>query len=368
MAFDLLVDEAFDRLGEIEFIGGEESKSVAFCFGAAGPADAVDVVFSILRDPVVDDMRDAGDVDAAGGDIGGDENFVDAILESLEGFHAIRLADVGVHDGHFVVPSLFQKSGQIVGFLSGAGEDHDAVVIGLVEEGDEEFVALVHGDRVEVVGDGRGDFTSGDLDFDGILQAPFCEGLDRGGHGGGEEKGLPLAGRAEVDDLADVGEEAHVEHAINLVEDEGADVAEIEGAAGLKVEEASRGGDDDVGAFFECFDLGAVSDPTVEKGNLVAAVFPVVLECLGDLMGQFAGWFEDETDGSASRFVFGEGRESKCGRFSSSGLGGPDDIPAFEDQGNGLGLNGGWGGIAGLGDSLEDRLGKAQIRKQHGAR
>ena len=42
--------------------------------GAAGAADAVHVVLGVFGDAVVDHVGDAGDVDAACGDVGGDDD------------------------------------------------------------------------------------------------------------------------------------------------------------------------------------------------------------------------------------------------------------------------------------------------------
>ncbi len=64
---------------------------------------------------------------------------------------------------------------------------------------------------------------------------------------GREEQRLPL-GRALRDDPLDGGPEAHVEHAVGLVEDERADVREREGAALQQVLEPAGSGDEDVGA------------------------------------------------------------------------------------------------------------------------
>ena len=52
--------------------------------GAARAADAVHVVLRILRHVVVDDVRHAGDVEAAGGEVGGDQHLVAAGLETLQ--------------------------------------------------------------------------------------------------------------------------------------------------------------------------------------------------------------------------------------------------------------------------------------------
>jgi len=88
-SFDFFVDEALDGFGEVDFVGGEEGEGVAFFFGTASSPDAVDVVFGVFGDAVVDDVGDAGDVDAASGDVGGDEDVVGAVFESVERFEAV---------------------------------------------------------------------------------------------------------------------------------------------------------------------------------------------------------------------------------------------------------------------------------------
>ena len=92
-----------------------------------------------------------------------------------------------------VVP--FEHGGDGVGFFAGAGEDHDGFEIGLFEKSEEEFIALIHGDGVEGVGDGGGDFAACDLHFGRIGEAPFGELLNGGWHGGGEEESLSIGGR-----------------------------------------------------------------------------------------------------------------------------------------------------------------------------
>ena len=76
------------------------------------------------------------------------------------------------------------------------------------------------------------DFFSGGLlwldgDVSGVVEDGVGEGLDRGGEGGGEEEGLFLA-REGCDDFFDVTEEAHVEHAVDFVEDEEFDAGEVD--------------------------------------------------------------------------------------------------------------------------------------------
>ena len=66
------------------------------CAGAARPADAVDVVLRVPRQLEVDDDRQVLDVEAAGGDVGRDEDPDLAGLEALERARPLGLRAVGV--------------------------------------------------------------------------------------------------------------------------------------------------------------------------------------------------------------------------------------------------------------------------------
>lgn len=354
-AFDLLVDEFFDGFGEVEFVGGEDGEGFSGSFGAAGAADAVDVIFGVFRDAVVDDVGDAADVDTAGGDIGGDEDGVFAALESLECFHTVLLGDVGVHDGGVVAVAVaFEHGADAVRFAPRSGEDHDGVEVCLFEEVDEEFVALVHGDGVEGVADGGGDFLACDGDFDGVVQAPAGEAGDNFRHGGGEEERLAAFPGAEADDLADGGQKPHVEHAVHFVEDEGFDAAESHGGAVEMVDEASGGGDDDVGSVFQVFGLLSIADASVEESYLEPGELGVFAEGFRHLVGEFAGGFQNEDLWFARRFQLAEKGEGECGGFSGTGLGRADDVASFQDFGNGLFLDGGGVVVAAGFDGFED--------------
>src|ERR1035438_9757740 len=65
----------------------------------SGASHAMDEVFGHLRKIVVHDVRDAFDVDAARGHIGGHQNAVVSILEALQGLDALILAAVAVDGG-----------------------------------------------------------------------------------------------------------------------------------------------------------------------------------------------------------------------------------------------------------------------------
>ena len=63
-----------------------------------------------------------------------------------------------------------------------------------------------------------------------------------------ENSRLCFSWRHQREDLLDVVDEAHVEHAVGFVEHEDLDVAQVERALLLQVEQAAGGGDQDVDA------------------------------------------------------------------------------------------------------------------------
>ena len=70
LARDAAPEELLQLPQGVLVVVGHEADRVADRVRAAGAADAVHVVFGLRREVVVDDVRDAVDVDAAGGDVG----------------------------------------------------------------------------------------------------------------------------------------------------------------------------------------------------------------------------------------------------------------------------------------------------------
>jgi hypothetical protein len=68
-----------------------------------------------------------------------------------------------------------------------------------------------------------------DLDRQRIVQQPFGQAANVVRVGGGEQEILPFL-RQQLDDLADVVDEAHVEHAIGLIEHQHLDLGQIHAA------------------------------------------------------------------------------------------------------------------------------------------
>ena len=74
----------------------EDGHGDALLLGPAGPADAVDVIFVLLGHIIVDDAVDVVDVDAAGGNVRGDEDGELAVFEGAHGLFTLLLRDIAV--------------------------------------------------------------------------------------------------------------------------------------------------------------------------------------------------------------------------------------------------------------------------------
>jgi hypothetical protein len=91
------------------------------------------------------------------------------------------------------------------------------------------------------------------------------------------------------DDFADVVDEAHVEHAVGLVEHEVFDLAELEAVALHEVEQPAGSGDQHFDSAHQAADLAAhrhAADGECRREPHVAAIG---IEAVEDLSGQFPG-------------------------------------------------------------------------------
>ena len=309
---------------------------------------------------VVDDVRDVGDVDAAGGDVGCDQDAVLAGREALEGGGALGLRAIAV-DGIGIVAEALELFGDAIGAVLGPREDEKgALLFGehLVEQAE----LLVLHDGVDAELDLVGGLGGGaDLDANGVFDVV----LDDLGDVGVEGRGVAhrLAGLwKRTDDAADGGEEAHVEHAIDFIEDEHVDGADVDLATAKEVFQASGGGDDEARATIEVIELRVLGEAAADEDGVVPGLGDELGVGLKHLHGELAGGEEDEgLDGATLAPVGGHGgglealdhgdQEREC--FAGAGGGGGQDVFELKGRWNGLGLHGrgrkeAGGGEAGL--------------------
>ena len=121
--------------------------------------------------------------------------------------------------------------------------------------------------------------------------------------------------RADVDDLADLGEETHVEHAVDFIKNEDLDLLKFHGATIEVVDEAPWSCHDDVGSGFQLFILLAVAHATVKEGDFAARLISVMQKLLGNLIGEFTGRFENQDLRFADGLDLRKRREGERGGF-----------------------------------------------------
>jgi hypothetical protein len=217
----------------------------------------------------------------------------------------------------------------------------------------------------------RGRVAPGDLDQLRLIQELVGELFDLVGKRGREQEVLAFRRwRQQFHDALDVGNETHIEHAIRLVENENLDLAEIDALVLHVIEEPAgcRNQDFDAGAH-DC-QLRLDVDAAENAGRAKARVLAVFLDRLFDLYRELARRREDQrTDGVARgrgavirlRREPLENRQSKAGSLAGTGLGAAHDIAAGEDERNGLLLDRGGCGVAGLGDGTQQLRPQAEL-------
>ncbi len=317
---------------------------------------------------VVYDVRDVLDVDAAGGDVGGDEDAVLAGREAFEGGGPLRLRAIAV-DGVGVVTEALELFGDAVGAVLGAREDEKGALLfrqHLVEQA--EFLILHDGIDAEL--DLIGGLGGGaDLDADGLLDVVLDDLGDVGVEGRGVAHGLAGLGEG-TDDAADSGEEAHVEHAVYFVEDEHVDGADVNLAAAEEVFEATGGSDDEARTAINVVELSVLGEAATDEDGVVLGLGDELGVGLEDLHGELAGGEEDEgADGSAFAAVRGHGGglealdhgDQEGEGLAGAGGGGGKDVLAFEGGRDGLCLDGSGGEEAGSGEAGLQRIGDVEV-------
>ena len=310
------------------------------------------VVLGVHGDVEVDDGVDARDVDAAAHHVGGHEHLDLALAELLERLLAGLLRAVGVHDVHLDLRVLEHLAHVVHAMLRAAEDEH---ALGLLSGGApggkkraQKLGLLGLRDGAEVLVDGVGRLAhAGDLDRDGVGEQRVDGGLDRRRDGRREEQRLVL-GRQRVHDAADARPEAHVQHAVGLVEHERLHVGEAHVVVLHEVEEPPRGGDEKVAALLELLDLVLEAGAAHDDDGLLAGFLADDAHDLVDLSGELARRRDDERV-RALALRAGDDlqrRQAERGGLARAGLRGGDDVAPGEDLGDGAGLDRRGGGKA----------------------
>ena len=143
-------------------------------------------------------------------------------------------------------------------------EDEDLPKILLADQVGEKLLFSVPIDRIHELPDRLdGRISRRDLDLGRVVEDRPRQAPDLVGEGRREHQVLALR-REQRRDPLDVGQEAHVEHPIGLVEDEDLDLAEVGDSLADEIEEPPWCGDEDLDTLAERPDLGLHRHSTVD--------------------------------------------------------------------------------------------------------
>ena len=227
-------------------------------------------------------------------------------------------------------------------------------------------VAAGFGQKLGRGGDGGG--RRGDLDAHRIVQKLLGDAADFRRHGGGEEQGL-AGERNELADALDVGDEAHVEHAVGLVDDEEFDAVEQQTSALEMVEQAARRGDQHIHAAREFHVLIVERDAADDQRDVELVVDAVFGKAFFHLRRELARRLQNErarhARAGAALLQHGQHRQHECRRLAGAGLRDAEHVAPGEHVGDGLILDGGGSFVTGRRNGGENFFGQAEMRKRH---
>ena len=199
-------------------------------------------------------------------------------LEPLDHLEALSLGKVA-HDELAVEAVDLEPARELLDHELLVAEDQAALGPLAIEKAEEEGELLVGADVVELLRDELDrDVLGLDRDLLGLPHILPGEVLDPEAEGGGEEVGLPVVGLGEVaQELAQIVDEAHVEHAVGLVDDEEAHVLEQHLALLEEVDDAAGRADDDLDIAAQHVELRAVAHASVESARFDVEVLAELL-------------------------------------------------------------------------------------------
>lgn len=204
---DLGAVELLDLTHHADIIGGDKVDGNALSAETTTTANAVDVVFAVGGEIVVDDQRNLLDIDTTGQEVSGNQDTRGSRAELLHDQITLSLVHVTVHgrDGEVAGGKLV---GEPVDLSAGVAED-DSLGDGdrLVQVGQSvELPLLLLNSNVELLDTLEGKLILLDQDTDGVTHEAGRDLEDVLGHGSGKEDDLSGLGK-ELEDVVDlVGE------------------------------------------------------------------------------------------------------------------------------------------------------------------
>ncbi len=320
-------------------MGRYESQRFSVLIRTTGTAYAMNVVLVSSRQIVIDDVRNIGDVQTAGGHIRGHEDFYGIVLELPESPLALRVIFVSVN--RFGRKS---KSGKIdrkpFNSMLRIAENQDLVeVIFGKQSGQCVYFPFIPADAYDILVHGSGRVASLDRDGYGDFQELGNKPVDLGGQCRREEKRLPFRGHKGEHPL-DIGYKSHVEHPVGLIENHRLKFRQIDDFPFDEILQAAGGADDEIVSVAQISDLSVYRHASDAADGRDSETDRKTAAIILDLDSQFAGRDYDEDVFIAVRENLVQEWHEESGRFSRTGIRYADDVFTLQYVGDYLVLNG----------------------------
>ncbi|CWM77374.1 Uncharacterised protein [Neisseria meningitidis] len=280
---------------------------------AAGAPDAVDVVFRLFRQVVVDNVGNGRYVDTACGNIGGNQNFAAAFTQIHQRAVAPALRHIAVQavcGETFFVQFIRNDFGH--GF--GGRENHALIDIGIAQDMIEQAVFVAHIVAVQQL---FFDFAlivhAFDFDDFRVFGQFARQFADRAVPSGGEQQSLTVARRCFHDGF-DVVDKAHIQHTVGFVQNQHFQTFKINFAALHQVHQTARRGDNQIDRFAQGTGLVAERRAADDAdGAEPTHIFGIRQRVFLDLSRQFAGRGQHQSTRAFARFfaAFGQFLQSR---------------------------------------------------------
>ena len=292
-----LVEYVVEVARNIAILVVEERDGLTGVAGAARAADAMHVLVDVGGQVEVDDELDVGDVETARRHRRGDQDGPAGAAEGAQRLLALRLALVAVYaDGRIVL--VLQVALELVGAALRLHKDERQRVRIGAQQVDEKRALLVLLDPLEALRDHHGRAAhASHRQEDVVVEEVARQHLYLLGKGGREHHGLTQADAghvASLDNVAYLRLEAHVEHAVGLVQHQVGDVLEADLAALVQVDEAAGRGHQYVAAHVQVAHLVLDVGAAVDDARTDARPIGELARLLVDLERELAGGREHE--------------------------------------------------------------------------
>ena len=308
-------------------------------------------------------MRQPFDVEAAGRDVGRDEQIDRAFAEAAHHTVALPLLHAAVERFRTMAVRVEQFD-QRIDLEPCAAEHQRRVRVLRFEHAFESRRLVRSGRHVGDLTDSRqlagNRLLAGDRDARRILQMTLRDRHDAGRQRRREERSLPRRRRG-LEDCVQILGETHVEHLVCFVQDQDFHAVQLQRAAPDVIEGTAGSRNDDVRATLEPTDLLRHRRTTIERQHARPAPARVLVHGLRDLHRQLARGHEHEP-GRPPAILGAEALDTvkhwqrKRRRLPRSGCGLPEQVAPFEQQWNGLALDGGGLLVAERNHRRQDRV------------